>query len=95
MDEFNSAKHFINSLPLLKTKWAGFLGRKAWPLAAGLAVLCVFVLPLGVEATVGSTTALALAAVFHLLVGWIGQLLLLLTGALIYVAQYNGFVDSD
>ncbi|MFH2063075.1 MAG: hypothetical protein ABIJ46_02875 [bacterium] len=73
----------------------GFFGRHAWLIVAVIAVIGVTMLPTGVGATeIGQQVLLIVAKLFHVLVSVVGQLLLLLIGALIWIARYNGFVDS-
>lgn len=45
-------------------------------------------------AGIGDIFALGIAWIFNVFVGWVGQLLLIMVSALIWVAQYNGFVNS-
>jgi hypothetical protein len=94
MNELRSCKQMQNTSSPFKTRQIGFLRRHFWSIATSFSVFFIFLFPFNAEATVGSTVALGVAALFYYLVSWAGQLLLLLTSALIFIAQYNGFVTS-
>jgi len=95
MDKISSLRRKIaNLLPLPKQEQAGFFAKKSHILIAGLLVVAVLFVPAAADATVGDIVARAVGALFNFLTMMMGQLLLLLIGALIYIAQYNGFVNS-
>ncbi|HTK04011.1 MAG TPA: hypothetical protein VL500_00335 [Candidatus Eisenbacteria bacterium] len=69
--------------------------RVALVAAAGLVVMSgIFLVTRPVQAGIGDIFALGIAWIFNIFTGWVGQLLLIVVSALIWVAQYNGFVTS-
>lgn len=54
----------------------------------------IFVVTRPAHAGIGDIFALGIAWIFNVFTGWVGQLLLIVVSALIWVAQYNGFVTS-
>lgn len=67
----------------------------AFVAAAAFVVACgVFAYVRTAYAGIGDIFVLGIAWVFQTFTGWLGNLLLIVVGALIYIATYNGFVTS-
>ncbi len=96
MDEHRiDRRNVLNSLPLFDRGQAGFFARNRLWMAVIVALLVVFFLPMMASAgDIGETVGIMVATVFHILTGLVGELLIVLVGALIWIAQYNGFVTS-
>jgi hypothetical protein len=66
-------------------------------MAAAVALIVasgIFLVTRPAHAGIGDIFALGIAWIFNIFTGWVGQLLLIVVSALIWVAQYNGFVTS-
>ncbi|MFH1047861.1 MAG: hypothetical protein V1738_06170 [Patescibacteria group bacterium] len=96
MDETRIARRKeLDSLPLPDRTQEGFFGRNRSTTAAVIAVLAIFLLPMTASATeIGPMVALFLAYIFQFLTWIVGEILIVLVGALIFIAQYNGFVTA-
>ena len=84
------------TMPIPKGKKGHFLGRRTWFAVIALAAVGVLFMPPAASAglTIGGTIAFIFAMAAYYLASFVGQLLLILVGALIYIAQYNGFVTA-
>src|SRR5688572_16403838 len=69
--------------------------RAALVAAAGFIVVGgIFLVTRPAHAGIGDIFLLGIAWIFQVFTGWVGNLLPIIVGALIWVAQYNGFVTS-
>lgn len=97
MDEMRQEdiERLRQTMPIPKAGMGRFVGRRTWVAVIAVAMVGVFFMPPAASAlSIGGTVAFIFAMAAYYLASFVGQMLLILVGALIYIAQYNGFVTS-
>jgi hypothetical protein len=89
-------ERLTRTMPFPKKGRERLFRAKTIGLITALIAVGVFVLPVAsvIGADFESTIAFGFSMFLYWITSFIGQLLIILVGVLIYIAQYNGFVDS-
>ncbi|MEA3249029.1 MAG: hypothetical protein U9Q03_01580 [Patescibacteria group bacterium] len=99
MDELRQEdiRRLKQTMPFPKEGKGRFVGRRTWIAVAAVALVGVFFMPevasMG-QAGFANYISFGFTMLLYYITSFVGQMLLILVGALIHIAQYNGFVTS-